>query len=55
MTAPFLVDRGDVLLRQLGLKGLPGAYVIAKNGDLRWEAPADASAGDVVAAATAAP
>lgn len=53
--SPFLVDRGDVLLRQLGLKGLPGAYVIARNGDLRWEAPPTASADDVVAAAVAAP
>ncbi len=47
----FLVDRGDVLRRSLAIDELPGAAVIDANGKVRWVAPRDASAEDIVAAA----
>jgi len=50
-TSPFLVDRGGVLLRQLGLRGLPGTYVIERNGAVRWESTPTSTEDDVVAAA----
>lgn len=49
--SPFLVDRGAVLLRERGLRGLPGTYVIDRDGAVRWESTPDSTDDDVVAAA----
>lgn len=45
---PFLVDRGAVLRRELGIEGLPASVVLDAQGRVRWVAPAGASADEVV-------
>lgn len=50
-SSPFLVDRGAVLLRELGLRGLPGTYVLDRDGAVRWESTPESTEDDVVAAA----
>lgn len=52
--APFLVDSGDASKREAGVRDLPTALVLDARGAVRWSAPADASADDVVEAAKAA-
>ena len=52
--SPFLVDRGDVLRRELAIDALPGTVVLDASGKVRWVAAPEASADDVVAAARAA-
>ncbi len=49
--SPFLVDRGDVLRRELAIDKLPGTVILEATGKVRWVAPAEATASDVVAAA----
>ena len=49
--APFLVDRGEVLRGEIGVGGLPMTAVIDNGGTLRWIAPPEAPAEDVVSAA----
>jgi|SRR6478736_1322469 len=51
--APFLIDRGDVLRREAGVNDLPATLVIDSRQHVRWVAPLNASASDVVAAANA--
>ena len=51
--APFLIDRGDVLRREAGVNELPATLVIDAQQHVRWVAPLNASASDVVAAAKA--
>lgn len=51
---PFLLDRGDVLRRELAVNGLPATVVLDASGRVRWVAPPDASAGAVVAAGASA-
>ncbi len=53
VAAPFLVDRGDALSRQLGIDKLPGTVVIDGRGALRWVAGVDATATEIVVAARA--
>jgi protein-disulfide isomerase len=53
--SPFLVDRGGVLLRELGLRGLPGAFVLGRSGDVLWEAPPNATADQIASVALDAP
>lgn len=52
--SPFLVDRGSVLARELGLKELPSSYIIDQQGRVRWSGGFGASAEDIVAAVEAA-
>src|SRR5262245_3510253 len=52
--APFLVDRGGVLAREMGLKGLPSTYLIDGEGRVRWAGGGSATADDVAAAVDAA-
>lgn len=51
VSSAFLIDRGDVLRRSLAIDELPGAAVVDTGGKVRWVAPRDASAEDIVAAA----
>ena len=51
VSSPFLVDRGNVLLRELGVRGLPATIVLDAAGHVRWTAAPDANANDVVNAA----
>lgn len=46
----FLVDRGDVSRREADVRALPAALVLGPDGAVRWRAPANASADDIVAA-----
>lgn len=50
--APFLIDRGDVLRREAGVSSLPATLVIDEQQRIRWVAPPNASAKDVVRAAS---
>lgn len=52
--APFLVDSGDASKREAGVRALPTTLVLDAKGVVRWVAPADATAADVVAAVGAA-
>ena len=52
--APFLVDSGDASKREAGVRALPSTLVLDAKGVVRWVAPPDATAADVVAAASAA-
>ena len=52
--SPFLIDRGDVLRRELAIDKLPGTVVVDVAGKIRWVAPPDATAEDIVAAARSA-
>jgi len=47
---PFLVDRGDTLRRSAGVSALPTTLLLDARGVLRWVAPMDATAADVVMA-----
>lgn len=49
--SPFLIDRGDVLRREVGVTELPTTLVLSPSGDVRWTAPVNATADDVVRAA----
>ena len=51
VSAPFLIDRGDVLRREAGVASLPATLVIDQQQHVRWTAPTSASADDVVLAA----
>lgn len=51
VNAPFLIDRGDVLRREAGVSGLPATLVIDERQQIRWVAPPNASATEVIAAA----
>jgi hypothetical protein len=53
VSAPFLVDRGDVLRREAGVRDLPATLVVGQDGVVRWVAP-PLSKADVVQAARAA-
>lgn len=53
VAASFLIDRGDVLRREAGVSSLPATLVIDEQQHVRWVAPPNASAEDVVAAASA--
>jgi len=50
VSAPFLIDRGDVLRREAGVTSLPATLVIDEQRHIRWVAPPNTSANDVVAA-----
>jgi hypothetical protein len=50
-SSAFLVDRGGVLARELGLRELPGTFVIGRTGELLYQGNARGSVDDVVAAA----
>jgi len=50
VSAPFLIDRGDVLRREAGVNSLPATLVLDEQQHVRWVAPPNASADDVVAA-----
>lgn len=52
-SAPFLVDRGGVLRRELAVDALPATVVVDQTGKVRWVAPVEATVEDVVAAARA--
>ena len=52
--SPFLVDRGGVLARELGLKGLPSTYLLDREGHVRWAGGGSATADDVSTAVDAA-
>jgi len=54
VSSAFLVDRGEVLRRSLGVDSLPATMVLDATGKVRWAAPSDADAKAVVAAAEAA-
>lgn len=45
---PFLVDRGEVLLREANVTALPATLVISPGGEVRWIAPTDATVADIV-------
>jgi hypothetical protein len=47
----FLVDRGDVLRRELAVASLPATVLLDTRGVVRWVAPESATPDDVVAAA----
>lgn len=47
--APFLVDRADVSRREAGVASLPATLIIDRAGVIRWSAPPNADAADVVA------
>ena len=49
----FLVDRGDVLRRELAVAELPATVLVDATGKVRWVAPVTASAEDILAAAIA--
>ena len=49
----FLVDRGDVLRRELAVAQLPATVLLDAAGKVRWVAPTTATAEDIVAAAKA--
>lgn len=49
--ASFLVDSGDASKREAGVRDLPTTLVLDQAGTVRWSAPTDASADDVVRAA----
>jgi hypothetical protein len=51
--ASFLVDTGDASKREAGVRSLPTTLVLDRKGVVRWSAPVEASAEDVVAAARA--
>ncbi len=51
--APFLVDRGGALRRELRVESLPATVIVDSAGKVVWVAPAAASPSDVVAAARA--
>jgi thiol-disulfide isomerase/thioredoxin len=53
VSAPFLIDRGDVLRREAGVTSLPATLVIDEQQHILWTAPPTATADDVVAAAQA--
>jgi len=53
VAASFLIDRGDVLRREAGVSSLPATLVIDEQQHVCWVAPPNASAEDVVAAASA--
>jgi len=46
---PFLIDRGDASRSQAGVDHLPSTLVLEQAGNVRWVAPPDASADDVLA------
>jgi hypothetical protein len=48
---PFLVDRGDVLRRELAVASLPATVLLDTRGVVRSVAPVEATPDDVVAAA----
>lgn len=48
---PFLVDRGNVVRRELDIDGLPGTVILSADGVIQWVAKPDARADDIVAAA----
>ena len=50
---PFLVDHGDTLRREAGVSALPTTLLIDARAVLRWVAPVDATAADVVKAVSA--
>ena len=52
VSAPFLIDRGDVLRREAGVSSLPATLVLDEQQRVRWLAPPNASANDVVVAAS---
>jgi hypothetical protein len=52
VNAPFLIDRGDVLRREAGIASLPATLVLDEREHVRWVAPSNASADDVVSAAS---
>jgi len=54
VSSAFLVDRGEVLRRSLGVETLPATMVLDATGKVRWAAPSDADANAIVAAAEAA-
>jgi len=47
---PFLVDRGDVMRREAGVGAVPETLLLDAHGVVRWVAPADATAEQVVSA-----
>lgn len=47
---PFLIDRGDASRSQAGVDHLPSTLVLEQTGDVRWVAPVEANADDVLAA-----
>jgi len=49
--APFLVDRGDVMRRELAVDALPASVVLDRSGTVRWVASVETEADEVVAAA----
>ncbi len=49
----FLVDRGDVLRRELAVAELPATVLVDAMGKVRWVAPLSATAEDIVSAAVA--
>jgi hypothetical protein len=51
VTRSFLIDRGDALRREVGIESLPGTVLLTSSGEVRWTAPPNAAAADVVAAA----
>lgn len=51
--ASFLVDAGDASKTEAGVRGLPTTLVLDAKGTVRWSAPPDATASDVIAAARA--
>ncbi|HYQ43513.1 MAG TPA: TlpA disulfide reductase family protein [Polyangiaceae bacterium] len=51
--APFLVDRGDVMRREAGVAAVPETLLLDAHGVVRWVAPADATAEQVVSAVAA--
>ena len=48
--SPFLADRGNVSRRELGVEKLPATVVLDSKAVVRWVAPADAEAAEVVSA-----
>lgn len=49
----FLVDSGDASRREAGVRALPTTLVLDAKGVVRWSAPTEATAEDVVEAARA--